>query len=86
MACAVAFCVERAKIKIKKNRGKQQMEQSKIISIDVDISLKETRGLVTQDTFDEISQAVTDYETKQAEITKAQAEAEAEAEAELTAI
>ena len=42
------------------------------------------RGLVTQDTFDEISQAVTDYETKQAEIAKAQAESEAESE--LTAI
>lgn len=40
------------------------------------------RGLIAQDTFDEISQAVTDYETKQAEIAKAQAEAQAQAEAE----
>lgn len=35
------------------------------------------RGLITQDTFDEINQAVTDYETQQAEIAKLQAEAQA---------
>lgn len=40
------------------------------------------RGLITQDTFDEISQAVTDYNNKQAEIAKEQAEAQAAAEAE----
>lgn len=39
------------------------------------------KGLITQDTFDEISQAVTDYETQQAEIAKAEAEAEAQAAA-----
>lgn len=37
------------------------------------------RGLMTQDTFDEINQAISDYKAKQAEIAKVEAVAEAKA-------